>query len=662
MNPELMLAEESPSALEWQHSETLRAERYLQSLSTYSEFSDRLYELTTEAKVTPFVRAGNYWFQKQTEEFDRLVVLDRLDGRSLTVFDASDYARKAGLPVRLVWYVPSPDGSKVALAYEVAGVETVQVAVFDVAMKTQIPTDIPWYPAWPVSWLTDSSGFYIDSRTIENGEFAGEGDEIYQYHLGERADSVAELIPATLRFPRVRVSADRLHTYLYMDDRVDYVRDAGGAWSPFLRDVAGAHVGEFYRDDFFAIVTDGHPRGRLVRIPTGSATDIATWQELVPETDDVLLYVSVFDEKLILGLTRNLCTVIEVRDHAGKLLSTLDLPEYGTAGGDYGSNGLFGEPPYLRGDNEISFTYSTPISSPAVYRFEIDSGELTRVTAPAVELSDVVVEILRSVSADGTSVPYTVIRPIGKEAPLPTVIEGYGNFGLAVLPSFNMFAVPVLEAGGAYVLAHLRGGGEFGVDWWNAGRLERKQNTFDDLYSIAEALIQQGVTTSTQLAFHGASGGGLTAGSALVQRPDLFAAIVARSPVLDLLTREGDNLQDSIASREYGSLANPDHVTAMRRYSPVENVRQGVAYPPVMFVAGENDPRTKAWQSRKMAALITHATCNDAPVLLRVHPGRGHAAVGSEAFSIENGEWLAFIAEMIGLHPQPKSRKLEATN
>lgn len=651
MTPDILTHEDTVTALDWQVAQDERARTHVQGLPAYTAYERRLHHVFTAAKAAPLLRAGALWFQQEAGDFARVVVRSDPRGPARVIYDAAAIAKEAGVPVRLVWFVPSPDGVLVAIASEMAGSERVRVSVFDVTTGEEVSTDIPWVPAWPASWLPDASGFFIDSRTMHDGEFTGSGDELFLYRLGQPAPTEPEALPITLRFPRARVSADGRHVALVMDDRVDYVRDTDGTWRPFLKGIPGAHVGEFSGNDFYAVVTDGHPRGRIVRIPVATAEDQSTWTELVPETTDVLLYAAVFDDRMVVGLTRELTTVLEVRDLEGRFLTTIGLPPSGTAGGEYVANGLLGEPPFLRSSDEISFTFSTPVAAPAVYRYEVPADRLTLITPPALKLSRHIVETRFAVSSDGTQIPFTVARPEDSDGPLPTVIEGYGNFGLAVLPSFNVFAVPVLEAGGVYVLAHLRGGGEFGQEWWHAGRLEQKQRTFDDLYAIAEQLITDGITTAQQLGFHGASGGGLTAGVALVQRPDLFAAIVARSPLLDLLTRDGDALQDSIAGREYGSLKIPEQVDVMRSYSPVHNVRDAVPYPAAMFVAGQNDPRTKPWHARKMAALVVEATSASSPVLLRVHADRGHAAVGADAFAQETAEWLAFIADQIGLDP-----------
>lgn len=664
MNRELLIPADTPENLKWQDAENERACESLHRLAAYQPFRQRLLTLAQEAKASPLVRAGDLWFQREEREFARVLVRTSPDGSPRVLFDANAVARENGAPARLEWFVPSPDGSLLAMSVEVAGSESSRVILLDVASGEPVSADIPWVPAWPVAWLADSSGFFIDSRNVQDGQFVGEGDSLYLYRLGEPAPEQAEQVPDELRFPRAHVCPDGRWTTVVMDNRTDWLRGVDGKWRPFLSEVPGAHVGEFAGDDFVAVVTDGHPRGRVVRIPVASATDQTTWREIVPESKDVLLHLAVIGERIVVGLLRELSTVIEVRDLDGELLRQLDLPHNGTAGGHYPTAGLLGEAPFIRSATEISFTFSTPISSPAVYRYQVLEDRLTLVTPPAVELEGFAVRQITALSSDGTPVPATVVVPkdhVPGGPALPTVVEGYGNFGLALLPSFNSFAIPVLEAGGAYVTAHLRGGGEFGLEWWEQGRLQHKQRTFDDLFAIAQELVVEGLTVPDKLAFHGASGGGLTAGAAIAQRPDLFRAVVARSPVLDLLNRTGDTFQDSIASREFGSVLDPEQAAWMRAYSPAHHVLAGVEYPACLFVAGVNDPRCKPWQSRKMAALIGAATSGDRPVLLRVHGNRGHAAIGAEAFAQETSEWLAFIADQIGLVPAGAAQAAETS-
>ena len=199
-----------------------------------------------------------------------------------------------------------------------------------------------------------------------------------------------------------------------------------------------------------------------------------------------------------------------------------------------------------------------------------------------------------------------------------------------------------------YVLSHLRGGGENGTGWWREGSRENKQHTFDDLYAVAEQLVQLGLTTSSQLAMYGESNGGLLASAAVAQRPDLWAAVVPDVPLLDLLEMHRDPIGYAICKDEYGDPLVPEEATWLRSYSPYELV-QPSTFPATLVIAGANGPRCAAWHSRVFVQKLEDCQRGDAPVLLRVHSGQGHGAAGALAKVERTAEWLAFCAQRTGL-------------
>jgi prolyl oligopeptidase len=305
---------------------------------------------------------------------------------------------------------------------------------------------------------------------------------------------------------------------------------------------------------------------------------------------------------------------------------------------------------FKTGDDEISFVFSTFDLSPTVYRYVISEKRLEVVGAQPVEIEGLVVSTIAAVSADGVEVPAHVVHraDLDVSVPQPTLVYGYGGFNLAYLPSHLGEYAAWVEAGGIYVLAHLRGGSELGTEWWLGGRREHKQNTFNDLYAVAEHLIATGRTTSAQLAVKGESNGGLLTGAAIAQRPDLWAAVVSDVPIYDLLGMVRDPLTFAIGQVEYGDPANPVEAEWLRAISPVENV-QPASYPAILVTAGENDPRCPTWHARKFVDLVQRAQIGDAPVLLRVYGGQGHGAAGLGAIAGKDADWLAFAANATGL-------------
>jgi prolyl oligopeptidase len=277
---------------------------------------------------------------------------------------------------------------------------------------------------------------------------------------------------------------------------------------------------------------------------------------------------------------------------------------------------------------------------------------------PGPAAAAAVTDRIRAASTDGALVPAFVVRPAGAtaECPRPTLLWGYGGFNIPMNPGFRAVLAAWVEAGGVLVVPNLRGGGEFGSDWHKAGTKERKQQVFDDLFAIAEHLVETGVTTPRQLALHGRSNGGLLAGAALTQRPELWGAVLPGVGVLDMLRYHRFTIGWAWTS-DYG---DPDEAEAhgyLRAYSPLHNVRDGVAYPPTLITTGDHDDRVVPAHSFKFAAELQRAqeaTGSVAPVLLSVDTRAGHGmGKPKDAAALEFADQLAFAAHHTGLAVEP---------
>jgi prolyl oligopeptidase len=307
------------------------------------------------------------------------------------------------------------------------------------------------------------------------------------------------------------------------------------------------------------------------------------------------------------------------------------------------------DPAFAAGRDELAFVLSTFTDAPAVFRYDPGVGRLTEVAPPASRLDGMTVRRLACDGADGARVRFDAVHraDLDLSRPHPTLVYGYGGWNIAFVQIYLAQYAPFLEAGGVVVFAYLRGGGEFGLDWWHQGRLEHKQRTFDDLYAVCERLIADGATTPDLLAASGASNGGLLAAAAVVQRPDLFRAVVAKVPVTDMLRF----MRDSYTAEceiEYGDPDDEALAPVLAAYSPVHNVREGTAYPATLVVCGGDDVRCLPWQGRKLVAALQHATTGERPVLLRVWEGYGHvSALVSEPW--QTAEWLGFVLDELGL-------------
>ena len=255
------------------------------------------------------------------------------------------------------------------------------------------------------------------------------------------------------------------------------------------------------------------------------------------------------------------------------------------------------------------------------------------------------------VSADGTVVRMLVVSPVkAPDAPRPTILYGYGGFGIAMAPAYSAGLLAWVEAGGVYAIAQLRGGSEEGEQWHRDGMREKKQNVFDDFHAAAETLVARGWTTSDQLAISGGSNGGLLVGAALTQRPDLYAAVVCSAPLLDMARYEQFGL-GSTWNDEYGTAADPEELGWLLAYSPYHHVTEGVSYPAVLFTIFDGDTRVDPMHARKLCAALQHATASDRPVLLRREGDVGHGARALSKSVALQADTLAFMARWTGLEP-----------
>jgi prolyl oligopeptidase len=260
----------------------------------------------------------------------------------------------------------------------------------------------------------------------------------------------------------------------------------------------------------------------------------------------------------------------------------------------------------------------------------------------------------RATSADGTEVPYFLVRREDQPAdrPAPTLLYGYGGFGIPELATYRPIFAGWLAAGGVVAIANLRGGGEFGTAWHDAGRLERKQNVFDDFAAVAEHLVADHVTTPAQLALHGGSNGGLLVGATLTQRPDLAAVALPAVGVMDMLRFHLFTVGAAWVS-DFGSPEDPDELETLLAYSPLHNIEEGTAYPATLVVTGDHDDRVVPAHSFKFTAALQHAQGGDAPVLARIETSTGHS-LGKplSAVAAETADLLTFAAEHTGLDPR----------
>jgi prolyl oligopeptidase len=530
------------------------------------------------------------------------------------------------------WYVPSRDGSLVAVSLSENGSEDGSVSVFDVDTGKRLQDLIPrvQFPTGggSVDWNRDSTGFYYtrypqgQERPAEDLNFY---QQIYFHRLGTPATADTYVIGK--QFPKIAecriISPENGMSLLVTVANGDggeychYLKDQSGRWTQITKFDDKVISAQFAPDGtLFLLTRKDAPNGKILAVqPANPELDKA--KPVVPESDASISDFLVTRKRIFVADVVGGPSRVRVFDLAGREQSPIPLPPI------FALTGM----ERLEGDR-ILYGAEGYVEPPGWYLYDPDTRQSSKTALSAtssIGMSDIRVSREFAVSKDGTKVPVNIL--MRKETPLdgrnPTILYGYGGFGIVESPYFDPVKLVWLEQGGIYAIANLRGGGEFGEAWHEAGKLTRKQNVFDDFAACAQFLVDRKYTSSEQLAIEGGSNGGLLMGALLTQHPEFMRAVVSYVGIYDMLRFE--NFPNGVFNvTEYGTIKDPEQFRALYAYSPYQHVVDGKAYPAVILLTGDHDGRVDPANSRKMAARLQAATSSGLPVLLRTNPKAGH--------------------------------------
>ncbi|GGL91350.1 prolyl endopeptidase [Nakamurella endophytica] len=624
--------------------------------------------LTAPRRGVPWERSGRYFVVANPAgaDQDQLYVADTLDGLlagGRLLLDPNTWSDD-GASALAGWDV-TEDGGLLAYARADAGSDWRVVRVLDVATGDHLPDELVWTKWVDPTWLPDGRSLlywrYPEPVSAEDTA-AMTGGELVLHRLGRPQDEdelvwsrpdddqwmadpwvspdgrwlVLTAAPGT--DPRTTVTARRIH----VDDRGASVLDP--ATVTVVGELADAHSPVVTDGDALYLRTERDaPTGRLVRVDL--ADPDAPWTTVAAGDDDrVLAWAVPAAGAFVVVWSTDAAHRVEILDRSG---AVLDAPDLGSPVSVAAVS--------ARADSREVFVGTTSFGVRlAVHRLDLDGPARVLPAVPgAPVLPELVSRRVRGVSADGTEVPMTVVhRADLGPGPHPTLLYGYGGFDIPVLPSFSALFASWTAGGGVLAVANLRGGGEFGTRWHEAGMLHRKQRVFDDLYGCAAALVAEGVTTTDRLAVHGRSNGGLLVGAAITQRPRLWAAALPTVGVLDMLRFHRWTIGRAWTV-EYGDPDDPTDFPVLLAYSPLHNVLPGTVYPPTLICTGDHDDRVVPAHSLKFGAQLQFAqgeAAGSAPVLLRVDTRAGHGAgKPARALALEYADQLAFAAVHTGL-------------
>jgi len=560
------------------------------------------------------------------------------------------------------WFVPSPDGTRAAVSLSKGGSERGDVHVFDVATGREVAEVVPRVnggtAGGSLAWDGDSTGFFYTRYPREGERPAADLDfylQVYHHRIGEPSARDRYEIGRELP-PIAEIALDRSPDGRFVlaniqngdsGEFAQYLRSADGRWTPLTTFEDGVVHAVFGADDALYLLSRGRaPRGKVLRLPLSPDVRMDRATTLIPEGEGVIEFS--FSGPSGIVATPDRVFVVEgmggpqrIRsfDLSGQLRDIVPVPPV---------SAVYELVP--KGD-AVLYKSASFLEPSSWYRWARAGAPVKTALSPASPVDFGDAEVVRewAVSRDGTRLPINIVRRkgIARDGKNPTLLTGYGGYGISQTPYFDPGLRVWLDRGGVFALANLRGGSEFGEDWHRAGTLVHKQNVFDDFIACAEQLIRSGYTRPERLAIEGGSNGGLLMGAALTQRPDLFRAVVTHAGIYDMLRVELSS-NGAFNVPEYGTVKDPAQFNALLAYSPYHRVAAGKNYPAVLFLTGANDPRVDPMQSRKMVARLQAA---GAPlVLLRTSAASGHGFGTSLNEQIEEEvDVRAFLFDRLGM-------------
>jgi prolyl oligopeptidase len=556
----------------------------------------------------------------------------------------------------LTAYSPSPDGRLLAYALSQHGSDRQTIRIRDVDRSFDLDDRLKWVKFASIAWTRDASGFYY-LRFPEPGTVPPEDEQyfgrIYFHQLGQpqaRDLLVFENPNEKEVVPLVQVTADDRYAVITAqrgasDDSEIHLVDRVFPQLPRALfpgfEAAYAFIDAADNQLYFR-TTNGAPRGRIIAVdPVDPA---GTLREVVPEQPHKLSAAVMSRGELVAVYLENATDRIRRFDLSGAPMGEIALPGIGSV------VTIDAEP----ASADVVVVFTSFVEAPRAVLFtatgmrSLGSSGLGAGDPPSGDRSPYKTTQIWYPSKDGTRVSMFLVHraDLRKDGHRPVLLSGYGGFNISRTPAFDPGNFPLLDRGGIFALANLRGGGEYGEDWHRAGMLEHKQNVFDDFVAAAEFLIREGYTRPERLAIEGGSNGGLLVGAAMVQRPELFGAVLCRVPVADMLRYHLFTV-GRFWIPEYGSADDPAQFEYLLRYSPYHNVREGVRYPPTMVMTADTDDRVSPGMAMKFAARL-QASGSGGPILIRVDKKAGHGA-GKPIGKVidEEADMLAFLATNI---------------
>ena len=637
----------SPATRAWIGEQMKYTDRYLSRVKIRPEIISELTQLErVESYSIPIERGGNYFFKKREAEENQgsIYVRRGLHGQDERLVDATKLSADQNTSVQIDDI--AKDGTLLVYGTRSGGADEQAVHIYDVAKKQDLQDSLPLARYSGIELSPDKLGLYY-------ARFDPTGSLVFYHRLGSPATGDELIFGKSFEGenfgPMELIGAEITENERYLmisvahgvpAKRVDiYMKDLRKPESPIrpvIRGIDNRFQPVNYGDDLYVMTDYEAPNYRVVKVEIADPLP-QRWTEVVREGKDVISGISIVGEKLFVTGLHDVVTQTRIYALDGKQVGEISYPTLGAATELQGRED----------SNEGFYSFESFIIPPTIYHYDVGTGKTEIFAKPTVPFASDKYEVKQVfyTSKDGTRVPMFISskKEVKRDGNTPTLMFAYGGFLVNLTPAWNPEYAWWMEQGGFYAQPNLRGGGEYGEKWHQAGMFEHKQNVFDDFFAAAQYLIDEKYTSPERLAIRGRSNGGLLMGVAMTQRPEMFGAIWCGYPLLDMI-RFQNFLVGKWWTAEYGSADNADQFPYLLKYSPYQNVKPGTKFPAIMFNTGDSDTRVDPLHARKMTALVQADNASDRPILLHYQTVSGHSSGVSITQAIhDTADELSFL-------------------
>ena len=653
----------SAETAEWVEAQNKVTFGYLEKIPFRNKVKQRLQDLFNYPKYSaPSHKGEHYYFSKNEglQNQSVLYIQKGLDGKPEVLIDPNKFS--ADGTARLGAFSLSKDGKHAVVGISRSGSDWQDYQVMDIATRSYLDDTLHWIKVSGVAWLGDGF-FYSRYDAPEKGKELSSKNvnhKVYFHKIGT-PQSADELIYEDSanpeRFNFVSTTEDQRFAFLSISERGKgtqgnslFYRDLSKGektFQPIIPDIGDDTYGviDNIGDKLLVRTNKNAPNGRIVLIDPGNR-DEKNWKTILPEKSEPLQGVSSAGGKLFVTYLKDVSSRVYVYSLSGKLEYEVKLPALGVAGGFGGE----------RDEKIVFYSFTSFTFPPTIYKYDIVSKKSSVFRSPEIaNFNPASYETKQAFykSKDGTKIPMFLVYKKGLvlNGKNPALLHGYGGFNISTTPGFSPLRLALLEQGFVYVSANMRGGGEYGEKWHEAGTKLKKQNVFDDFIAAAEYLIANKYTSPSLLAIQGGSNGGLLVGTVINQRPDLFRVALPAVGVMDMLRFHKFTIGWNWIP-DYGSSDNEEEFKALYKYSPLHNIKEGANYPATLITTADHDDRVVPAHSFKYAATIQEKYRGKNPALIRIQTRSGHGASSTTKALEETADAYSFVFYNLGLTPR----------